>query len=493
MEILDAAQRAGAEWADVRIITKRLQSIATRNSEVSGLRDTVTSGFGLRVLVGGSWGFSGSRKTTPEAVEAVARRAVAQARAHAAIQKRPVELSDEEVVSDGRWESPMEIDPFEVPLEEKIDFLIRANRVALSERQVRTVTSTMEFLLDEKLYANSEGTVTDQVIRWAEPIMLVTAVSDDRSESQTRWSRADIPPLGIGYEHIIDSDLIGNAPRYAQEAVQKLSAASVEPGLYDLVLLPTHLGLTLHETIGHPTELDRIMGYEADHAGTSFIYPIEEYLGRFRYGPDFMNVQGERSVPGGMANAGWDDEGVKPRDYLIVKDGILNDLQTTREQAPWLADWYSSQGKEVRSNGNAYGENWDVVQFQRMPNINLLPYPGRDVTVEELVSGVERGIMIDGRGSFSIDQQRYNAQFGGQIFWEIRDGRITRMLKDVAYQIRTPEFWNSMDLCGGESTYHMYGSTGGGKGQPSQGKDVTHGGPATRHRGVSVINTAELV
>ncbi|MBW3535946.1 MAG: TldD/PmbA family protein, partial [Gemmatimonadetes bacterium] len=243
------------------------------------------------------------------------------------------------------------------------------------------------------------------------------------------------------------------------------------------------------EAIAHPTELDRIMGFEANYAGTSFISSPEEFLGSFRYGPEIMNIQGERTTPGALSTVGWDDEGVRPDEYLIVKDGILNDLQTTREQALWLADWYRSQGRPVRSHGNSYGQSWEDVQFQRMPNVNLLPHPDRDVSEEELVDGIEDGILIDGNGSFSIDQQRYNAQFGGQTYYEIKGGRITGMLKDVAYQIRTPEFWNAMDLIGGESTYELGGSFGDAKGQPAQSNAITHGCPVTRHRDITVINT----
>ncbi|HEX2080596.1 MAG TPA: TldD/PmbA family protein, partial [Longimicrobium sp.] len=296
-------------------------------------------------------------------------------------------------------------------------------------------------------------------------------------------------PRGEGYEHVRRAQLVENAPRWAEEAVAKLTARSVQPGRYDLILLPSHLWLTIHESIAHPTELDRIMGYEANYAGTSFIYPIEDFLGKFRYGRDIMNVQAERSAPGSLATVGWDDEGVRPDEYLIVKNGILNDLQTTREQAPWLADWYRQQGKPVRSHGNSYAQRWADVQFQRMPNVNLMPHPERDVTLEELIGGVENGILIEGRGSYSIDQQRYNAQFGGQVFHEIRNGRITGMLKDVAYQMRTPEFWNSMDLIGGRSTYFVGGSFNDGKGQPSQANAVSHGCPPARFRGVNVINT----
>jgi TldD protein len=253
--------------------------------------------------------------------------------------------------------------------------------------------------------------------------------------------------------------------------------------------LPTHLWLTIHESIAHPTELDRIMGFEANYAGTSFIYPLQDFLGKFRYGQPFMNIQGERSAVGGLSTVGWDDEGVKPDEFLIVKEGVLHDLQTTREQAPWLADWYRSIGEEVRSHGCSYAQSWADVQFQRMPNVNLMPHPERDVPLEELIDGVRDGILIDGDGSFSIDQQRYNAQFGGQVFREIKNGKITGMLKDVAYQMRTPEFWNSMDLIGGQSTYWTGGTFGDGKGQPAQSNAISHGCVPSRHRQINVINT----
>ncbi len=492
MRALDVARSSGADYADVRINTNRLQALSTRDRRITGVADNVTSGFGVRVLVDGTWGFAASGLVTPGEVERVARLAVAQARANRAAQRRPVELAPAEVEPDGRWRSPIRTDPFHIPIEEKVAFLLRANEAALGVAGVRIVTSNLRFLREEKFYANSEGTVTDQVVYQSYPTMSITAVAADGSDFQSRNS-TEIPPLGLGWEHVVDSDLVEMAPRLAEDAVEKLSAPSVEPGRYDLVLLPSHLGLTLHEAIAHPTELDRIFGFEANYAGTSFIWPLEDFLGRFRYGPDWMNVVGERSTPGALATVGWDDEGVAPRDYHIVKDGILNDLQTTREQAPWLSDWYGSQGREPRSHGNSYAQSWADVQFQRMPNINLLPYPEGNVSVEELASGIERGILIEGRGSFSIDQQRYNAQFGGQVFREIRNGRIGGMLKDVAYQIRTPEFWNAMDLAGGESTYFLYGTVGDGKGQPAQSNAITHGCPATRHRGVTVINTAREV
>jgi TldD protein len=488
MRAIDAARSAGATYADFRLAANRSQALGTRERQITFFNDAETYGFGVRVIANGSWGFAASRELNAEEVVRVAQQAVAQARANAAARQRPLELAPVERVVDGKWSSPMEIDPFDVPIEEKVDLLLRANAAAMGVQGARFVNSVMFSTRLGKTFASTDGSYIEQTIYRSYPLMQITAVAADGSDFQNRQS-TDVAPRAMGYEHIRDARLVENAPRWAEEAVAKLTAKPVEPGRYDLVLLPTHLWLTIHESIAHPTELDRIMGYEANYAGTSFIYPIENFLGKFRYGQDFMNIQGERSMPGGLSSIGWDDEGVKPDEYLIVKNGILNDLQTTREQAPMLAEWYRQNGRPVRSHGNSYGESWDAVQFQRMPNVNLLPNAERDVSVDELVSGIENGILIDGDGSFSIDQQRYNAQFGGQVFKEIKNGRITGPLKDVAYQMRTPEFWNGMDMIGGQSTYFVGGSFNDGKGQPSQSNAVSHGCPAARFRGVNVINT----
>ena len=485
---LEAARSAGADYADIRIATSRTQFVATRERIVGGVADSETSGFGVRVLVDGTWGFASSRDVTSDEVTRVARVAVAQARANRAAQRRPVELAPLDWTGRGEWSTPISVDPYDIPIEEKVELLLAANAAAMAVSGVAFTNSQMAFIRDRKFFASTDGVVTDQTIYRATCGMNVTAISPDRSDFQSR-SSAELSPRGLGYEHVTNADLIAQAPRWAEEAVQKLSAKPVQPGRYDLILRPSHLWLTIHEAIAHPTELDRIMGFEANYAGTSFISSPEEFLGSFRYGPEFMNIQGERSTPTALSTVGWDDDGVRPDEYLIVKDGVLNDLQTTREQAPWLNDWYSSQGVAVRSHGNSYSQSWEDVAFQRMPNVNLLPNADADVTEEELIADVENGILIDGNGSFSIDQQRYNAQFGGQVFYEIKDGRITGQLEDVAYQIRTPEFWAAMDGLGGESTYDLGGSFGDGKGQPAQSNSISHGCPTTRHRDVTVINT----
>jgi TldD protein len=485
MLALDAARSAGAQYADVRISRNRVQSISTRERRVQGLSDNETFGFGVRTLVDGAWGFAASSELTRDEVARIARQAAAQAKANRASLVRPVVLAPAPAAK-GEWRGPAKTDPFDIAIEDKVALLLAANEAALKVRGSRFVNSAMFFLREEKTYANTDGSFTVQTIFRASPNMTVTAVSPDFSDFQSRQS--DAAPMGRGYEHILDAKLVENAPLWAEQAVQKLSAKPVEVGRYDLVLHPTHLGLTIHESIAHPTELDRVYGYEANYAGTSFVAPPEQMLGKFKYGPEFMNVQGDRSQEGSLAACGWDDDGVQPETFLIVKNGIVNDYQTTREQANWLDWWYKQQGKPTRSHGCSYAQSWADVQFQRMPNVSLLPGE-QNVSWDDLIAATDRGIAIVGDGSFSIDQQRYNAQFGGQLFYEIRGGKITGMLKDVAYQMRTPEFWNAMDMMGGKDSYWLWGAFGDAKGQPSQSNAVSHGCPPTRHRQINVINT----
>jgi TldD protein len=480
---LDAARSAGASYADVRVSRTQSQSVATREDRVTNLSDSDTMGFGVRVLVNGAWGFVASRELSRDEVQRVARTAVAQARANRRAMSRPVILAASPAVSDGRWASPSRIDPFSIPIEQKADLLLRANRAALAVRGARFVNSAIFALKDERTFANTDGTFTVQTITRSLPQLSVTAVASDNSDFQSRDS-VEIQPMGRGWEHVEESDLVGRAPMWAEQAVEKLSARSVDPGRYDLVLDPTHLFLTIHESIGHPTELDRAMGYEANYAGTSFLAPPREFINRFRYGPEIMNIQADRRQVGGLATIGWDDEGVASDQWMIVQNGIFKDYQTTREQAAWIAELTGVQ----HSHGCSYAQTWADVQFQRMPNVSLLPGE-RDLSAADLISATDRGIYIVGRGAFSIDQQRYNFQFGGQAFYEIRGGRLAGMLKDVTYQARTPEFWNSMDMIGGERSYQLCGSFNDGKGQPSQSNAVSHGCPPARFRNVAVINT----
>ena len=483
---LDAAHSAGASYADIRFNRNRTQSLFTREQRVQGLVDNETLGFGIRALVNGAWGFAASRDITRDEIARVARQAAAQARANSLTLVRPVVLAPATPIKDGVWRTPIEIDPFAVSVEDKVGLLLAANAAALKQG-ARFVNSNMFFLREEKTFASTDGSYIVQTIYRAQPSVTVTAVAPDQSDFQTRQSN-DIAPMGRGYEHVRDAKLVENAPRWASEAVQKLSAKPVDVGRYDLVLHPSHLWLTIHESVAHPTELDRALGYEANYAGTSFVAPPAAVLGKLRYGSSLMNIRGDRSQPGSLSAVGWDDEGVKPESFDIIKNGLFVDYQTTREQAPFLADYYRAAGRPVRSHGCSYSQSWADVQFQRMPNVSLLP-GDKEQGWEDLIAATDRGIAIIGDGSFSIDQQRYNAQFGGQLFYEIKGGKIVGMLKDVAYQMRTPEFWGSLDMIGGHKSYLLGGAFNDAKGQPSQANAVSHGCVPSRFRNVNVINT----
>jgi TldD protein len=483
---LDAARSAGASYADVRFNRNRTQALFTREQRVQGLVDNDTMGFGVRTLVGGAWGFAASRDISRDEVTRVARQAVQQARANSLTLVRPVVLAPAAATPNGEWHTPIEIDPFGIAVEDKVATLLAANAAAL-KAGARFVNSSMFFLREEKTFASTDGSFIVQTIHRTQPSMTVTAVASDGSDFQTRQSN-EIAPMGRGYEHVRDARLVDNAPRWASEAVQKLTAKPVEVGRYDLVLHPSHLWLTIHESVAHPTELDRALGYEANYAGTSFVAPPEAVLGKLRFGSPLMNIRGDRSQPGSLSAVGWDDEGVKPESFDIVRNGIFVDYQTTREQAPFLADYYKRANRPMRSHGCSYAQTWADVQFQRMPNVSLLPGT-KEQGWDDLIAATDRGIAIVGDGSFSIDQQRYNAQFGGQLFYEIKGGKIVGMLKDVAYQIRTPEFWNSMDMIGGKKSYEMGASFFDGKGQPGQVNAVSHGCVPSRFRNINVINT----
>ena len=482
---LTAAKAAGAGYADVRIGRQRQNFVFTREQQIQNVVDTDSMGCGIRALVDGTWGFAATRFLTKDGVSAAAKEAVSIAKANRAARDKPVVLTPAPP-SVGTWKSAYTKDPWDVSVEEKASLLLKANGEALKVKGVKYIFSGLFFVKEERSYANSEGSLTQQTAVRSWPLMQITAINADQSDFQNRTNIA--APMGRGWEYVLERDLPGHAQQWGEEAVQKLTAKPVEVGRYDLVLHPSHLWLTIHESVAHPTELDRAMGYEANYAGTSFVSPPEKMLGQFKYGPELMNIQGDRNQVGCLGTVGWDDEGVKPEPFLIIKKGIVNDYQTTREQASWLDWWYKKQGRETRSHGCSYAQNWDNVQFQRMPNVSLLP-GDKGQSFEDIIAATDRGIAIIGDGSFSIDQQRYNAQFGGQVFHEIKGGKIVGQLKDVAYQMRTPDFWNSMDMIGGKKSYEMGASFFDGKGQPGQVNAVSHGCVPSRFRNINVINT----
>jgi TldD protein len=483
MLALDAARSAGAAYADVRITRGNTEGIATRERQITNVVKNETYGIGIRALVGGSWGFAATHDLAKDSVAATAKQAAAIAASNDKVNPVKTVLAPVQKVPDGRWITPHEIDPFTIPIEKKAELLFKTNEEALRVKGVRFVTSSLNSIRDSRLLGTTDGSLIQQTFLRIGPNVNVTAVSSDNSDFQNR--NAALSPRGAGWEYVVGLQLNENVLRWAEEAAAKLTATPVQPGTWDLVLHPSHLWLTIHESIGHPTELDRAMGYEANFAGTSFLSPPEKVLNSFRYGPAMMNIVGNRTEVGGCSSCGWDDEGVPAQSWLIVDKGIFVNYQTTREMASWISKLTKVNG----SLGTAYGQDWASIPFPRMPNVCLQPNP-QDVSEEDVIGATKRGIYIEGDGSYSIDQQRYNFQFGGQVFWEIKDGKRTRMLRDVAYQARTPNFWNSMALLGGKSTYRLGAALNDGKGQPQQLNAVSHGCPIALFRNVNVINTA---
>ncbi len=479
MEALNAARGAGASYADVRIGRYRRQSVNTRERQVTNVSDSESYGIGIRTLVGGSWGFAATATMTLAGVQQAAREAARLSRAAKSVQRKPVELAPVAAVK-GTWRTPVARDPIDVPIEEKVALLLAANEAALKVPKVRFATSGLQLLREEKTLATTDGTLVTQTFIRVGPSFTATAIGDGDFQSYNE----ELAPRGSGWEYIESLNIPDNAERWGSLAAEKLTARSVDVGRYDLILEPTNLWLTIHESIGHPTELDRAMGYEANFAGTSFVAPPEKVLGKLRYGSEIMNIQADRTQEGSLSRTAWDDEGVPADKWLLVERGMFKDYQTTREQAAWIAQLTGVK----RSHGCSFADSWSSVQFQRMPNVSLLP-GDKDIGLDDIVAATDRGIIVKNRGSWSIDHQRYNFQFSGQVFYEVKNGKITGMLKDVAYQARTPDFWNSMDMIGGPKSYWLGGSFGDGKGEPPQSNSVTHGCVPARFKQVNIVNT----
>ncbi|MDZ4350175.1 MAG: TldD/PmbA family protein [Xanthomonadaceae bacterium] len=492
---LAAATAAGASYCDVRIGRYLNQFVVTREDKVQNIVNTESIGAGVRVIANGTWGFAATDTLTPDAIAAAAVQAVAIAKANAIIQTEPVQLAPVKGVGEVSWQTPIKKNAMEVPVKEKVDLLLSANAAALAAG-ANFVNSTLFLVNEQKYFASTDGSYIDQDVHRIWVPMQVTAV--DQSSGKFRSRSGFGSPMGMGYEYL-DADpaervempggavayrysynIVEDAAAAARQAREKLTAPSVKPGKYDLVLDPDHLWLTIHESVGHPLELDRVLGYEANFAGTSFA-TLDKREAGFRYGSDNVTLFADKVQPHSLGAVGYDDEGVPTKRWDLVKDGILVDYQKIRDQAHILG--------QTESDGCCYADSWSSVQFQRMPNVSLAP--GKTpLTPEKMIADVENGIYIIGNGSFSIDQQRYNAQFGGQLFYEIKDGKITGQIEDVAYQMRTPEFWNACAAICDESDYRIGGSFFDGKGQPSQVSAVSHGSSTARFNGINVINTA---
>ncbi|MGP3981553.1 TldD/PmbA family protein [Streptomyces sp. KR80] len=482
---LARARSLGAEHADFRFERVRNASWRLRDGKPAGSSDTTDLGYAVRVVHGGAWGFASGVDMTPDAAARVAASAVAMAELSAQViaaagSDERVELAPEPVHADRTWVSSYEINPFDVPDAEKGGLLTEWSEQLLAAEGVDHVDASLVTVQENKFYADTAGTSTTQQRVRLHPQL--TAVAVDPQSGEFDSMRTIAPPVGRGWEYLTDSgwDWAAELAQIPELLAEKMRAPSVEPGSYDLVVDPSNLWLTIHESIGHATELDRALGYEAAYAGTSFA--TFDQLGKLRYGSEIMNVTGDRTAEHGLATIGYDDEGVAGQSWDLVKDGVLVGYQLDRRIAKLTGF--------DRSNGCAYADSPAHVPVQRMANVSLQPAPAGPST-EELIGGVERGIYVVGDRSWSIDMQRYNFQFTGQRFFRIENGKLSGQLRDVAYQATTTDFWGSMAAVGGPQTYVLGGAFNCGKAQPGQIAAVSHGCPSALFRGVNILNTTQ--
>ncbi|WSG63146.1 TldD/PmbA family protein [Nocardia sp. NBC_01730] len=478
---LTAATAAGAEHADLRVHRLVTQSIRLRDGRVEAVTDGTELGFAVRVIVDGTWGFASHAVLTPDTAAEVARTAVTVATTMRALNRERVELATEPRYDDVHWVSAYDLDPFTVPTGEKVALLQDYSERLSHADGVDHVTASVLQVKEQTFYADTAGSaITQQRVRLHPSLEAITV---DTAAGVFETMRTLAAPVGRGWEYVTGADGTwdwdGELAHIPEWLAEKVKAPSVRPGPTDLVIDPTNLWLTIHESIGHATEYDRAIGYESAYAGTSFATP--DQLGTLRYGTPIMHVTGDRTEAHGLASVGYDDEGVAGQRWDLVRDGILVGYQLDRVFAPRL-------GLE-RSNGCSYADSAHHVPIQRMANVSLQPDPDGDTSTGELISRVDDGIYIVGDKSWSIDMQRYNFQFTGQRFFRIRNGRLDGQLRDVAYQATTTDFWGAMEAVGGPSTWQLGGAFNCGKAQPGQVAAVSHGCPSILVRGITILNT----
>lgn len=472
-----------ATYCDVRIVRLRDQRIGLRLTPERGTGKTLavpnvaedsSFGFGVRVIVNGAWGFAASPIVTQEEIARMTAEAVIIAKANAAIQPKPVQLAPVKAYRD-RWVTPYDKDPFDVAMADKLELLRTVTEEVKKNSRVFSGVTTLSLRSEDKYFASSEGSSIQQYILQIYGNIDATAVDRQNGISRTR---SYVPTqASAGWEYVPEMNLQENAQRIREEVVEHLSAPAVKPGKKDLLLMPNHLMLTIHESVAHPTELDRALGYEANYAGTSYV--TLDKIGK-RIASEHCTFIGDRTSPRALATCGYDDDGVKTSQFTIIDKGIFKTYQTTREQAHLLG--------EKESHGCCQADSWATVPFQRMPNVWLRP-GSQETTLDSLISEIDDGVLIDGRGSYSIDQQRYNFQFGGDAFWEIKGGKKRGMISRVSYQARTPDFWQACDGTAGPAYWRQYGTTGDAKGEPTQINSISHGCSPSRFRQINVILT----
>jgi TldD protein len=469
---LDTATALGAAYADVRIVHRRDESISIKSGRLEGVADGETEGFGVRVLVDGAWGFASSHRLELAEADRIAADAVRIARASASALRHRVALDDRPPAR-GRFETPVLEDPFSIPVERKIGDLMAADHLAQRVRGVAFTESLYAAQRETKTFAATDGSFTEQVITHVGTAIEANAVAGDDHQ------RRAYPDAGGGwgaggYEVVRGFDLAGRAEALAEEAVALLSAPQCPSGRFTVILDPSQLYLQVHESCGHPTELDRVFGTEASYAGTSFL-TTDKLESGFRYGSDLVTIVADATTAGGLGTFGWDDEGVAAQSVPLVKEGIFSGYLSSRETGPRIG---RPSGGAMRADG------WNRIPLIRMTNVNLVPVPG--LSLDDIVADTDDGLYLASNRSWSIDDRRLNFQFATEVAYEIKGGRRGRLFKNPTYTGITYEFWRSCDAVGDASSFVMLGTPNCGKGEPVQGMHVGHGTPGARFRGVQV-------
>lgn len=468
---LEIISDLSVDYADIRLRETKIERIFTYNDVLKNVVDRTEIGIGIRILKNGRWGFAATPYLDKKNIEKTIIKALKIANSTGDIKQRNIKLSNDTPLLKGSFKTKIEIDPFSVSLNDKADILFQIYKNVKKVKNIKKVNSMMFFKKMHQFFLSTEGADIENEIFLSAASYTITAVGN--YDFQTRMYQEF--PKNKGYEWILSQPLLEKSEEIAHQANEKLYAKDPPYGKKDLILLPPHLALTIHESVGHPTELDRVLGWEANYAGTSFA--TIDKKGIFKYGSDIVNIQADNTIEGGLASWGFDDDGIPSKKWDIIKNGILVNYGTTRETAEYIG--------ENESKGCNRADSYCSQPINRIPNLSLL-YSDSNLTLDELINDTKDGILIDGRGSFSIDQRRYNFQFGGDKFYEIKNGKISGEFKNVTYQSISPEFWNSCDAICGKDSWELWGILNCGKGEPMQSMQMSHGSSPARFRNITV-------
>lgn len=469
-DLVQQAVEGGASYADVRLVNRTSEQVRVWDGKTEELLSHTSRGLGVRVLVNGAWGFAGSpdleqgRTTVAAALEV--------GRASARLQKEPVQLAAIPILRT-RWQNPVQVDLHTVSFQERVDLLMAADAVMAKQSGVTQRKSSMGFFFTDQIFASSEGAFIEQNLTACGAGLMALAAGDGEVQHRSFPASFQGNYATAGYEHVLGLGLVEGARTCAEQAAALLHADPCPPGRTTLVMDSSMMTLLIHESIGHALELDRVLGSEASYAGTSFATP--EKLGNLQYGSRHVTITADATLPGGLASFGYDDEGSPAKRTVLIDQGRLVNYLTSRETAARL---------DLPVSGNMRADGWQRTPLIRMTQINLEP---GESSLEEMISGTDQGIYIETVNTYSIDDKRLNFQFGPEIGWEIRSGKVGRMLKNVRFTAMTPDFWNACDAVGGPAQWKLWGIPVCGKGEPGQVVHVGHGSPPVRFRNIQVL------